>query len=114
MSQAASSSPMSSSTPVEASGASPAALASLRDGQVVKDAYFKYTDIVFEWSKSLPPYQVSCFIHHSCPLNTQANAVSALVKGEGTCHPEHPLHVDDVEGVSLYLGMAPFLAGLGH
>ncbi|PFH52807.1 hypothetical protein AMATHDRAFT_73933 [Amanita thiersii Skay4041] len=57
----------------------------------VLTGYYRYTDIWFDWSKVLPN-QGDRF-----PLK-------AALAHDSIVHPDHPLHVDGVTGVRLYIG----------
>ncbi|ORY25348.1 hypothetical protein BCR39DRAFT_590203 [Naematelia encephala] len=57
----------------------------------VTDAFLKYKDVVFEWSKALN--------------EIQANAVSALMHTKSQDLPDHPLRIPGRDGIPLYLGI---------
>ncbi|KAF9268068.1 hypothetical protein L218DRAFT_954456 [Marasmius fiardii PR-910] len=52
--------------------------------------YYRYTDIWHEWAPVLP--------------NKDGQYLKAILAHDAITHPDHPLHVDGVDGVQLYLG----------
>jgi hypothetical protein len=84
---------------------------STEDGLVlVKEGYFRYIDILFEWCKYMNPWQVGVVLSTTqltsliqFEADIQKNAVKALLNGEALTHPDHPLHVAGNDGVELYL-----------
>ncbi|KAF8639685.1 hypothetical protein AX17_000949 [Amanita inopinata Kibby_2008] len=57
----------------------------------VLTGYYRYTDIWFEWPKVLPNPE------DKFPLK-------AILAHDSLIHPDNPLHVDNVNGVQMYLG----------
>ncbi|EAU84866.2 hypothetical protein CC1G_00385 [Coprinopsis cinerea okayama7 len=53
--------------------------------------YYRYTDIWFDWPSTLPN-----------PEDT--DAVKAILAHDALVHPDHPLHVEGVDGAQLYIG----------
>ncbi|KAJ2936704.1 hypothetical protein H1R20_g387, partial [Candolleomyces eurysporus] len=53
--------------------------------------YYRYTDIWFEWPGSLPDPE-------------DGAALKAILAHDALVHPDHPLHIDGVHGVQLYVG----------
>jgi hypothetical protein len=103
--------PVAHDVTVHSSGESVTAKESSEDGLVlVKEGYFRYIDILFEWCKYMNPWQVGVVLS-TTQLTTliqfqadiQKNAVKALLNGEALTHPDHPLHVAGNDGVELYL-----------
>jgi hypothetical protein len=76
---------------------------------VVKDGYFRYIDILFEWCKYMNPWQVCLLYQQQDPCvssekaDEQKNAVKALLNGEALTHPDHPLHQAGQDGIELYI-----------
>ncbi|TFK75817.1 hypothetical protein BDN72DRAFT_785842 [Pluteus cervinus] len=60
-------------------------------GVPVITGYYRYTDIWFDWHKALPNPEDS-------------NPLKAALSHDSITHPDHPLHVEGVEGVQLYMG----------
>ncbi|KAF5333090.1 hypothetical protein D9611_002437 [Ephemerocybe angulata] len=59
---------------------------------VTLTGYYRYTDIWFDWSSQVP--------------NPEDGVVlKAMLAHDALCHPEHPLHIDGVEGAQLYIGI---------
>ncbi|WWD21962.1 hypothetical protein CI109_106450 [Kwoniella shandongensis] len=56
----------------------------------VKDAYYRYTDIMFNWIKVLEPMH--------------AQAITTLFSGPALLHPDHPLRVKGEKGLTLFIG----------
>ncbi|KAI4525661.1 hypothetical protein K525DRAFT_260823 [Schizophyllum commune Loenen D] len=63
-----------------------------KDDAVVT-GYYRYTDIWFNWPDAL--------------TEEQKTVVKAVLAHDALVDPNHPLHVDGVEGVQLYLGTFP-------
>ncbi|PPQ99064.1 hypothetical protein CVT24_003624 [Panaeolus cyanescens] len=57
----------------------------------VVTGYYRYTDIWHEWHKALPNPE-------------DGKRVKAILAHDSIVHPDHPLHVEGVNGVQLYLG----------
>lgn len=57
----------------------------------VVTGYYRYTDIWFEWPQALPD------IEDRAP-------VKAILAHDSLVHPDHPLHVEGVKGVRMYIG----------
>ncbi|KAG5725010.1 hypothetical protein E4T56_gene12485 [Termitomyces sp. T112] len=53
--------------------------------------YYRYTDIWFEWSSVLPNPE-------------GARSLKAILAHDSITHSDHPLHVEGVKGVQMYLG----------
>ncbi|KAJ3506438.1 hypothetical protein NMY22_g17250 [Coprinellus aureogranulatus] len=53
--------------------------------------YYRYTDIWFDWAARLPNPE-------------DGAALKAILAHDAIVHPEHPLHVEGVNGVQLYIG----------
>ncbi|KAF9485268.1 hypothetical protein BDN70DRAFT_871278 [Pholiota conissans] len=53
--------------------------------------YYRYTDIWYEWAAALPD-----------PADRAP--VKAIFAHDALVHPDHPLHVDGVKGVQMYIG----------
>ncbi|KAG6873754.1 hypothetical protein C0995_011573 [Termitomyces sp. Mi166 len=53
--------------------------------------YYRYTDIWFEWSSALPNQE-------------DVRPLKAILAHDSITHPDHPLHVEGVKGVQMYLG----------
>ncbi|WVQ83864.1 hypothetical protein IAT38_006008 [Cryptococcus sp. DSM 104549] len=58
--------------------------------ELVKDAYIRHGDVVFQWHSSLNPWQ--------------ANAVLSLLSQNALYGPEHPLRQPGETGLTLYVG----------
>ncbi|KAF9043169.1 hypothetical protein BJ165DRAFT_1545287 [Panaeolus papilionaceus] len=58
---------------------------------VVLRGYYRYTDIAYEWYKALPDSE-------------DAKPLTALLACNALVNPQHPLHVESVDGIQLYLG----------
>lgn len=72
----------------------------------VKEGYFRYIDILFEWCRYMNPWQVSqltLFLIERVRADVQKNAVKALLNGEALTHPDHPLHHPGQDGIELYI-----------
>lgn len=54
--------------------------------------YYRYTDIWFDWAPRLPNPE-------------DGAALKAILAHDAIVHPEHPLHVEGVKGVQLYIGI---------
>ncbi|EEB91598.1 hypothetical protein MPER_10017, partial [Moniliophthora perniciosa FA553] len=52
--------------------------------------YYRYTDIWFEWPGVL--------------LDNDREALKAILAHDAIVHPDHPLHVEGVDGVQMYIG----------
>ncbi|KJA30186.1 hypothetical protein HYPSUDRAFT_61027 [Hypholoma sublateritium FD-334 SS-4] len=61
-----------------------------QDSPVVT-GYYRYTDIWFEWHQALPD------------LEDRA-PVKAIFAHDALVHPDHPLHIEGVEGIRMYIG----------
>ncbi|KAF9463900.1 hypothetical protein BDZ94DRAFT_1192050 [Collybia nuda] len=61
-----------------------------RDTPIIT-GYYRYTDIWFEW-------------HQVLPNQEDARPLKAILAHDSLVHPDHPLHVDGVEGVQMFLG----------
>ncbi|KAF8076494.1 hypothetical protein FPV67DRAFT_1618269 [Lyophyllum atratum] len=61
-----------------------------RDTPIIT-GYYRYTDIWFEWSQALPNPE-------------DARPLKAILAHDSITHPDHPLHVEGVEGVQMYMG----------
>ncbi|KAH9482738.1 Good for full DBP5 activity protein 2 [Psilocybe cubensis] len=57
----------------------------------VVTGYYRYTDIWFEWHQALPD------IDDRAP-------VKAILSHDALVHPEHPLHVEGINGIQMYIG----------
>ncbi|KDR83650.1 hypothetical protein GALMADRAFT_86044 [Galerina marginata CBS 339.88] len=60
----------------------------------VVTGYYRYTDIWFEWHQALPD------------VEDRAPVKSAL-SHDALVHPDHPLHVEGIKGVQMYMGTFP-------
>jgi len=72
----------------------------------VKEGYFRYIDILFEWCKYMNPWQVSQLeplVYLKGRADGQKNPVKALLNGEALTHPDHPLHQPGQDGIELYI-----------
>ncbi|RDB22845.1 putative nucleolar protein C2C4.08 [Hypsizygus marmoreus] len=61
-----------------------------RDTPIIT-GYYRYTDIWFEWSSALPNPE-------------DARPLKAILAHDSIVHPDHPLHIEGVQGVQMYLG----------
>ncbi|KAK7060577.1 hypothetical protein VNI00_001343 [Paramarasmius palmivorus] len=52
--------------------------------------YYRYTDIWFEWPQVLS--------------DSDREAVKAILAHDAIVHPDHPLHIEGVDGVQMYIG----------
>jgi hypothetical protein len=73
----------------------------------VKEGYFRYIDVLFEWCKYMNPWQVSQLLVTAGRADEQKNAVKALLNGEALTHPGHPLHQPGQDGIELYISKLP-------
>jgi hypothetical protein len=76
----------------------------------VKEGYFRYIDVLFEWCKYMNPWQVSQLTDSGRlrgRADSQKNAVKALLNGEALTHPDHPLHQPGQDGIELYISKLP-------
>ncbi|KAF8663461.1 hypothetical protein AX16_001031 [Volvariella volvacea WC 439] len=60
-------------------------------GSSVITGYYRYTDIWFEWHKVLPNPE-------------DGRHLKAILSHDALVHPDHPLHIEGVEGVELFMG----------
>jgi len=58
-----------------------------RDTPVIT-GYYRYTDIWFEWHQALD----------------DSRALKAILAHDCLVHPDHPLHVEGIDGVQMYMG----------
>ncbi|KAF9057652.1 hypothetical protein BJ165DRAFT_1422208 [Panaeolus papilionaceus] len=64
----------------------------MRPDTPVITGYYRYTDIWYEW-------------HQALPNQEDAKPLKAILAHDSLVHPEHPLHIEGVNGVQLYLGI---------
>ncbi|KAF5363340.1 hypothetical protein D9756_000462 [Leucocoprinus leucothites] len=60
------------------------------DNEVVT-GYYRYTDIWFEWHKTIAD-------------DTEAATLKAILAHDSLAHPDHPLHIEGINGIQLYHG----------
>jgi hypothetical protein len=77
--------------------------------ELVLDAYVGVAEVVFNWSKQVDEIQVCQLaaqqrLCSARELTLKGNAVRAMTNMTGLTHPDHPLHREGEDGITVYMG----------